>query len=115
MLFVALGPLTPRGLLLDETDSVPRIVAVSHSYKQQKFNLMREESEGYSKLVSELLADMGPPHDSATGLSVESQVAAASLSHVGAELTFGLRVQHFPAQSQGSSDDGAHSSSHRPL
>ena len=24
------------------------------SYKQQKFNLFREESEGYSKLVSEL-------------------------------------------------------------
>jgi THO complex subunit 2 len=24
------------------------------SYKQQKFNLLREESEGYSKLVTEL-------------------------------------------------------------
>jgi THO complex subunit 2 len=24
------------------------------SYKQQKFNLLREESEGYSKLISEL-------------------------------------------------------------
>lgn len=25
-----------------------------NSYKQQKFNLLREESEGYSKLISEL-------------------------------------------------------------
>lgn len=35
---------------------------------------MREESEGYSKLVAELLASMGPPHDSETGCSVESCV-----------------------------------------
>ena len=27
------------------------------SYKQQKFNLLREENEGYSKLVSELNQD----------------------------------------------------------
>lgn len=27
------------------------------SYKQQKFNLLREESEGYSKLITELLQD----------------------------------------------------------
>ena len=25
-----------------------------HSYKQQKFNLFREENEGYSKLIAEL-------------------------------------------------------------
>ena len=33
------------------------------SYKQQKFNLFREESEGYSKLVAEL------GHESLTGVS----------------------------------------------
>lgn len=32
------------------------------SYKQQKFNLLREESEGYAKLAVEVLASMGPPH-----------------------------------------------------
>ena len=36
----------------------------SCSYKQQKFNLYREESEGYSKLLSELgherLSDVDP-------------------------------------------------------
>ena len=28
------------------------------SYKQQKFNLLREESEGYAKLVTELNQDV---------------------------------------------------------
>ena len=27
------------------------------SYKQQKFNLLREESEGYAKLITELIQD----------------------------------------------------------
>ena len=31
------------------------------SYKQQKFNLLREESEGYAKLVTELNQDVS--HD----------------------------------------------------
>jgi len=30
------------------------ICVLGFSYKQQKFNLLREESEGYSKLVTEL-------------------------------------------------------------
>ena len=29
-----------------------------YSYKQQKFNLLREESEGYSKLITELQQDL---------------------------------------------------------
>ncbi|CAH7666345.1 transcription factor/nuclear export subunit protein 2-domain-containing protein, partial [Phakopsora pachyrhizi] len=29
-------------------------------YKQQRFNLLREESEGYSHLATELISDMGP-------------------------------------------------------
>jgi nucleoside-diphosphate-sugar epimerase len=32
------------------------IFSSSHSYTQQKFNLLREESEGYSKLLAELTA-----------------------------------------------------------
>lgn len=43
------------------------------SYKQQKFNLLREESEGYSKLVVELLSSMGPPHSTEDGTSRESE------------------------------------------
>ena len=31
--------------------------ALCCSYKQQKFNLLREESEGYSKLITELQQD----------------------------------------------------------
>lgn len=29
-----------------------------HSYKQQKFNLLREENEGYAKLITELGQDL---------------------------------------------------------
>jgi hypothetical protein len=44
-------------------------------YKQQKYNLAREETEGYSKLLAELLANTGPPHDPATGRPVEGWAA----------------------------------------
>ncbi|GAA5926046.1 Tho2p [Sporobolomyces koalae] len=43
-------------------------------YKQQKFNLLREESEGYAKLVVELLGNMGPAHDLKTAQSCETVV-----------------------------------------
>ncbi|TPX32701.1 hypothetical protein SmJEL517_g04207 [Synchytrium microbalum] len=36
------------------------------SYKQTKFNLLREESEGYAKLITELTTDLPPPVDSWT-------------------------------------------------
>ena len=42
------------------------------SYKQNKFNLLREQSEGYSKLTTELTSSLGPPHSPATGYPVES-------------------------------------------
>lgn len=41
-------------------------------YKQQKFNLLREESEGYAKLAVELLSNLGPPHSSVDGQPEES-------------------------------------------
>ncbi|KAF7355034.1 THO complex subunit 2 [Mycena sanguinolenta] len=41
-------------------------------YKQNKFNLLREQSEGYSKLTAELTSSLGPAHSAATGLPVES-------------------------------------------
>ena len=42
------------------------------SYKQNKFNLLREQSEGYSKLIVELTSNLGPPHSSLTARPVES-------------------------------------------
>lgn len=48
---------------------------VTNSYKQQKFNLLREESEGYAKLVVELLSNMGPAHATADGRSQEGEKA----------------------------------------
>ncbi|SCV72147.1 BQ2448_4841 [Microbotryum intermedium] len=42
-------------------------------YKQQKFNLLREEMEGYSKLAVELLLLPGPPQSTEDGRSVESE------------------------------------------
>jgi len=42
------------------------------SYKQNKFNLLREQSEGYSKLVIELTSSLGPPHSHQTGRPTES-------------------------------------------
>lgn len=44
-----------------------------HSYKQQKFNLLREESEGYAKLIVELVSNMGPPHSVNDARSQESE------------------------------------------
>src|SRR6266571_5009390 len=42
------------------------------SYKQNKFNLLREQSEGYSKLIVELTSSLGPSHSPQTGRPVES-------------------------------------------
>jgi THO complex subunit 2 len=46
-----------------------------HSYKQNKFNLLREQSEGYSKLTAELTSNLGPTHSPATGRPTESYLA----------------------------------------
>lgn len=45
------------------------------SYKQNKFNLLREQSEGYSKLAADLVGSLGPPHDPSTGLPSEGHAA----------------------------------------
>lgn len=41
------------------------------SYKQNKFNLLREQSEGYSKLITEITSSLGPAHSHQTGLPTE--------------------------------------------
>jgi THO complex subunit 2 len=56
------------------------IVAVNmapSSYKQNKFNLLREQSEGYSKLTAELTSSLGPAHSSVTGRPTDSYASIA--------------------------------------
>lgn len=45
----------------------------AYSYKQQKFNLLREESEGYSKLITELSQE---PNASLTAADILTNVKA---------------------------------------
>ncbi|OSX60384.1 hypothetical protein POSPLADRAFT_1058548 [Postia placenta MAD-698-R-SB12] len=59
-------------------------------YKQNKFNLLREQSEGYSKLVVELTSCLGPPHSSATGQPVESRAAIEARARPAWERVVGL-------------------------
>ncbi|KAJ1311288.1 hypothetical protein OPQ81_009786 [Rhizoctonia solani] len=42
-------------------------------YKQTRYNLLREQSEGYSKLVAELYQSIGPSHDVSTGEPAETK------------------------------------------
>ena len=42
---------------IDETQNL-KLHSPHYSYKQQKFNLFREESEGYAKLITELNQDL---------------------------------------------------------
>jgi THO complex subunit 2 len=46
-------------------------IAESRSYKQYKFNLLREQSEGFSKLITEVISALPPPHSPATGLPLD--------------------------------------------
>lgn len=50
------------GLIPNEADFNRKGVRINTAnlYKQQKFNLLREENEGYSGLINELLGRMGP-------------------------------------------------------
>lgn len=48
------------------------LICSADSYKQNKFNLLREQSEGYSKLVAELTSNLGPAHSPVTGRPMES-------------------------------------------
>ncbi|KAI9207980.1 transcription factor/nuclear export subunit protein 2-domain-containing protein [Polychytrium aggregatum] len=53
-------------------------------YKQQKFNLLREESEGYSKLLTELTASLPPPPQN--GWAIDDVYKQQLASAVGATL-----------------------------
>ena len=47
------------------------------SYKQNKFNLLCEQLEGYSKLTAELTSSLGPVHSSMTGRPTDSYASIA--------------------------------------
>lgn len=53
-------------------DSVKLNIPILLSYKQNKFNLLREQSEGYSKLLVELTSTLGPSHSSQNARPVET-------------------------------------------
>ncbi|KAI0312477.1 transcription factor/nuclear export subunit protein 2-domain-containing protein [Amylostereum chailletii] len=44
-------------------------------YKQNKFNLLREQSEGFSKLITEITSALPPPHSTSSGRPTESKEA----------------------------------------
>lgn len=63
---------------------------VLESYKQNKFNLLREQSEGYSKLTAELTSSLGPSHSPATGYPIESKEAVHARAKPAWERVVGL-------------------------
>lgn len=69
-------------------------IEVHRSYKQNKFNLLREESEGYTKLSTELMQSIGPPHSSVTALPTESEVTIDSRARAAWDKIVGL-IGHF--------------------
>lgn len=61
---------------------------VFFSYKQQKFNLLREENEGYAKLITELGQDLSGSVTSHLILeSIKSLIGSSSLATVDTLLT----------------------------
>ncbi|ESK93722.1 tho2 protein [Moniliophthora roreri MCA 2997] len=62
------------GLIPDKTNLDKREIRTRTAlfYKQNKFNLLREQSEGYSKLTVELTSNLGSAHSSATGRPTEN-------------------------------------------
>lgn len=60
------------------------------SYKQNKFNLLREQTEGYTKLIAEVSASIGPSHDSSTGLPVEGKTILTERAKIAWEKVLGL-------------------------
>ncbi|EEB90990.1 hypothetical protein MPER_10727 [Moniliophthora perniciosa FA553] len=65
------------GLIPDKTNLDKREIRTRTAlfYKQNKFNLLREQSEGYSKLTVELTSNLGSAHSSATGRPTENYEA----------------------------------------
>jgi len=87
-----LGLLVALGALEDKKPTEKKEVRARTAlfYKQNKFNLLREQMEGYTKLVSEVSGCLGPPHDSATGLSIEGDTSLNERAKVAWRKVLGL-------------------------
>lgn len=61
--------------------SLSAVCVLFFSYKQQKFNLLREENEGYAKLITELGQDLSGSVTSHLILeSIKSLIGSSSLA-----------------------------------
>lgn len=65
-------------------------LTLGYSYKQNKFNLLREQSEGYSKLTTELTSSLGPAHSVLDGSPMESLSAIEARARPAWERVVGL-------------------------
>lgn len=67
------------GLIADKTSLDKKEIRTRTGlfYKQNKFNLLREQSEGYSKLTAELTSSLGPAHSPVTGRPTDSYASIA--------------------------------------
>ena len=66
------------------------LLIVRASYKQNKFNLLREQTEGYSKLTTELTSSLGPAHSIIDGSPMESLSAIEARARPAWERVVGL-------------------------
>ncbi|KAF8324471.1 transcription factor/nuclear export subunit protein 2-domain-containing protein [Cantharellus anzutake] len=80
------------GLVNDLTQFERKLTRVRTTtyYKQTTFNLLREQSEGYSKLMTELVAAVGLAHDPSTGLPAESMAELRARAQVAWNKVVGL-------------------------
>ncbi|KAI0032028.1 transcription factor/nuclear export subunit protein 2-domain-containing protein, partial [Vararia minispora EC-137] len=65
------------GLIADKTSFERREIRTRTAlfYKQNKYNLLREQSEGFSKLLAEITSSLPPSHPTTTGRPQESKEA----------------------------------------
>ncbi|KAI9000935.1 transcription factor/nuclear export subunit protein 2-domain-containing protein [Trametes punicea] len=87
-----LGLVANVGLVADKVAFERKEIRTRTSlfYKQNKFNLLREESEGYSKLTAELTSSLGPPHSPSTGYPTEPIEVIEARARPTWERTLGL-------------------------
>ncbi|CAG8533338.1 7839_t:CDS:2 [Ambispora gerdemannii] len=62
-------------------------INTSMQYRQQKYNLLHEESEGFAKLIEELAAAVGPQYQNEDEISLNKR-AQVLLEHLGAYIGY---------------------------
>ncbi|KAF8138151.1 hypothetical protein EV363DRAFT_1292738 [Boletus edulis] len=80
------------GLVLDRLSFDKKEIRTRTSllYKQNKFNLLREQSEGYSKLCAEVMSSLGPSHSPQDGRPIESAASIEDRSRMVWDKVMGL-------------------------